>query len=306
MSLHLVPRSLQYFEQVAQLGSIQAASRELGISASAIHRQITAIEDDLGELLFTRQASGMTLTPTGHLILEIARDWRLDNARVLSVVQANHGIEQGQIRIAAMDSMVNGLVPELIKSIDQRFPLVQASIEITNPDGAVKAVLNGDIDVAVVVNASPDDNLNFHWTREYPLGCIAAPSHPLASLDCIELNSFVSYPVVFQSSSLSIRKLLEVRHGWIFDKAKQSVVVNSIQLMKLLVVSGQYVAVTSENDAGPEIRSGQLKFIPVSDEDIFRQKFAIITNAQISETLVIKDVIALAVDILDRNLLPDT
>ena len=45
MSLRLVPRSLQYFEQVAQRGSIQAASRELGISASAIHRQITAIED---------------------------------------------------------------------------------------------------------------------------------------------------------------------------------------------------------------------------------------------------------------------
>ena len=56
MSLYLVPRSLWYIEQVARLGSIQAASRELGISASAIHRQIKTIEDAMGEPLFERDA----------------------------------------------------------------------------------------------------------------------------------------------------------------------------------------------------------------------------------------------------------
>lgn len=74
MSLHLVPRSLRYIEQVAQLGSIQAASREFGISALAIHRQIKSIEDALGDMLFERDAKGMTLTPAGHLFLDLARD----------------------------------------------------------------------------------------------------------------------------------------------------------------------------------------------------------------------------------------
>jgi hypothetical protein len=58
---------LQYIEQVAQLGSIQAASREYGIFASAIHRQIKSVEDALGEMLFERDAKGMTLTPAGRL-----------------------------------------------------------------------------------------------------------------------------------------------------------------------------------------------------------------------------------------------
>ena len=86
MTLHLVPRSLHYLEQVAQFGSIQAASRELGITASAIHRQIKAIEDSLGELLFDRNTKGMVLTPTGRMLLELAREWRLDNARLWSAV----------------------------------------------------------------------------------------------------------------------------------------------------------------------------------------------------------------------------
>ena len=305
MSLHLVPRSLRYFEKVAQLGSIQSASRELGISASAIHRQITAVEDALGELLFERDAKGMTLTPSGHLILELARDWRIDNARLWSIIQANHGVEQGQIRIAAMDGMVNGFVPELVNQIAARFPLVQVCLEITSPDGAVKGVLNGDFDFAVVVNVAPDDGLSFHWAQEFPLGCIATPSHPVASMPNIKLRDFISFPVVFQSSSLSIRKLLEARHEWIFDKASNSVVVNSIQLMKLLVASGKYVAVTSELDAGPEIRDGRLKFVPISDEDIFRQMFAVISNRQISESAAVEQVIALAVGILKRHSAPD-
>ncbi len=216
MSLHLVPRSLQYIQKVAQMGSIQAASRDLGISASAIHRQITTIEGALGEILFERGAKGMTVTAAGKLMLELARDWRLHNARLWSAIQANLGVEQGQIKIAALDGMVNGLVPEMVSVIGRHFPQVQVEIEIMSPDNAVKGVLNGDIDFAVVVNVAANSNLNFHWTREFPLGCIATPEHPIASAASIGLVDFATYSVVFQSSSLAIRKLLEVRHSWIF------------------------------------------------------------------------------------------
>lgn len=300
MSLHLVPRSLQYIEQVAQLGSIQAASREFGISASAIHRQIKSVEDALGEMLFERDAKGMTLTPAGHLLLDLARDWRLDNARLWTVIQANRGIEQGHIRIAAMDSMVNGFVLEMVDDINRLYPRIHVDIEIASPDGAAKGVLNGDFDIAAVANVAPHDNLKFHWSREFPLGCIATPGHPVASMERISFSEFVSHPVVFQSAALSIRKLLEARHNWIFDRAANFVTVNSIQLMKLLVLSGRYVAVTSELDAGPEIRSERLKFVPISDKDTFRQSISLVSNKLIPESSATQKIIAMAVQLLER------
>ena len=103
------------------------------------------------------------------------------------------------------------------------------------------------------------------------------------------------------AAALAIRKLLEARHSWIFERAARSVVVNSIQLMKHLVVSGQFIAVTSELDAGPELRSGQLQFVPISDSDIFRQKFAVISNLQIPESNITQTVIGITVQIL-KNL----
>ena len=300
MSLHLVPRSLQYIEQVAQLGSIQAASRKLGISASAIHRQIKSIEDALGETLFERDGKGMTLTPSGRLTLDLARDWRLDNARLWTVIHANRGIEHGHIRIAAMDSMVNGFVLKLVDEIARLYPRVHVDIEITSPDGAAKGVLNGDFDIAAVANVAPHDNLKLHWSREFPLGCIATPDHPVALMDRISFSEFISHPVVFQSATLSIRKLLEARHSWIFDRAANFVTVNSIQLMKLLVLSGRYVAVTSELDAGPEIQSTRLKFVPISDKDTFKQTISMISNTLIPESTATQKIISMSVQLLER------
>jgi len=300
MALHLVPRSLQYVEQVAHLGSIQAASRETGISASAIHRQIIAIEEDLGELIFDRNVKGMVLTPAGRLVLDLARNWRFDSAKLWTLMQANRGIEYGNIRIATMDGMVNGVALELASEISDKFPRVQTEFEITSPDRAVKGVINGDFDIAIVANPKPDTDLIYHWSKECPLGCIASPDHPIAAQESVTLEEFVSFPVAFQGSSLPIRKLLEARHGWIFEKAVNSVVVSSVQLMKLLAVSGKYISVTSEIDAGPEIRSGSLKFIPISDTDLFQQSIAIISNAQMPLSDVGTKIIHIAEQLLER------
>jgi molybdate transport repressor ModE-like protein len=300
MSLHLVPRSLWYIEQVAQLGSIQAASRELGISASAIHRQIKTIEEAMGEPLFDRDAKGMTLTTAGQLLLGLAREWRLDNARLWSVIQASRGVQHGHIRIAAMDGMVNGLVPELVARIASTFPKVSVEVEITSPEGATKGVLNGDFDLAAVANVGHQENLEFHWSRQFPLGVIAGPDHPIASLGTISFAELVTHPVVFQSASLSIRRLLEARYGWIFERAKNAVTVNSIQLMKLLVQTGCYVAVTSELDAGPEIGSGRLRFVPISDKDAFQQTISLISNSRMPVSTVSRRIIAIATELLER------
>lgn len=301
MALHLVPRSILYFEHVAQLGSIQAASRKIGISASAIHRQIVAIEEAVGEPLFEREANGMTLTPTGYLMLELARDWRIDSARLWSTIQEARGVEQGTIRIAAMDGMVNGLVPELVHALAGRFPKIQPEIEITSPDAAVKGLINGEFDLAVVVNVAEQEKLKVHWSQDFPLGCICTKDHPLAQRSGPKLAEIILHPIVFQSSALAIRKLLELRHSWIFERPSASVVVNSIQLMKQLVVSGSHVAITSELDAAPEIETGALMFLPIKNQDLFEQKFSVVSNAMIPENAATTEVLSLTTDIMIRR-----
>lgn len=65
---------VRVFRGVAEAGSFTRAAETLGLSQSAISRQIGALEEDLGTALFHRHARGLVLTEQGEILLETARD----------------------------------------------------------------------------------------------------------------------------------------------------------------------------------------------------------------------------------------
>jgi DNA-binding transcriptional LysR family regulator len=73
---------LRIFHAVADAGSLTHAGDTLGLSQSAVSRQIRALEDALGTTLFHRHARGLILTEQGELLFEAtaAMTKRLDAA----------------------------------------------------------------------------------------------------------------------------------------------------------------------------------------------------------------------------------
>lgn len=59
-------RSIAYFEATARLGSVSRAADELGISPSAVSRQIRLLEGQLGTRLFRREKRRLLLTLEGE------------------------------------------------------------------------------------------------------------------------------------------------------------------------------------------------------------------------------------------------
>ena len=63
---------VRVFHAVAQAGSFTRAAERLGLSQSAISRQIGALEEDLATSLFHRHARGLVLTEQGEILLQTA------------------------------------------------------------------------------------------------------------------------------------------------------------------------------------------------------------------------------------------
>lgn len=59
---------LKSFHAAAEAGSLTAAGERLGISQSAVSRQIAALEESLGVSLFQRHARGLVLTEAGQTL----------------------------------------------------------------------------------------------------------------------------------------------------------------------------------------------------------------------------------------------
>jgi DNA-binding transcriptional LysR family regulator len=275
----LHPKALRYLTAVAQLGSVQAAAREVSISASAIDRQILLLEESLGVPLFERQPRGMRLTAAGELLLALSLRWRADLNRTLSDIQHLQGVSHGQLRLAVMDSHANGLMPEFVHTVATDYPGVMLDVEVVNTDDALRHLTDGDVDLAVAFNLKPSRDLHIVSTADLPLGCVVAPSHPLAAQQHATFKDVAAWPLAAQSRALAIRRYLERRHNWLLEEARPPLVTNSLQLVKSLVRSGSHVALTSELDAGPEILDGSLRFIPLRDKSAQAQTVGVVISA---------------------------
>jgi DNA-binding transcriptional LysR family regulator len=65
---------LRTFHAVAEAGSFTHAGELLGLSQSAVSRQISGLEDSLGASLFHRHARGLLLTEQGELLFNTTQD----------------------------------------------------------------------------------------------------------------------------------------------------------------------------------------------------------------------------------------
>ncbi|MBS8260466.1 LysR family transcriptional regulator [Roseibium polysiphoniae] len=65
---------LRIFHAAAQAGSFTHAGDSLNMSQSAVSRQVSSLEHDLGVPLFHRHARGLLLTEQGELLYRTARD----------------------------------------------------------------------------------------------------------------------------------------------------------------------------------------------------------------------------------------
>lgn len=280
MQLHLVPRSLHYIEAVAEHGSIQSAARAIGISASAIDRQIKLVEDGLGARLFDRHTRGMQLSPAGEMFVDLARRWRADETRIQSEIKRMQGVDFGHVRLATMDSLVNGVVPQFLGSFSERYPRVRVDVEVATPDDAATLLENGQCDLVLCFNLRKQRDVHVLWSEELPLFCVVAPGHPLAGEQSISLAEVRKHAIVIQSRALSIRRMLDERHSWVFEQGAPPVVTNSLQLLKHLAAAGAHVALTSEIDAAPEILSGAVRAIPVTGPHVTSQSISVAVNAR--------------------------
>ena len=240
----LMPAALRYLEQVARSGSIQGAARELNVAASAIDRQILKLEHSFGVALFERLPRGMRMTDAGSALV-------------------------------AMDSHVNGLLPELVARLSERHPRITLDVEVATTDAAAVLLVSGRAEVAAAFNLQPRRDLHVLWSSDLPFGCVVAPGHPLAGQPSASLQQVAAHPVALQNRSLMIRRFLDARHAWLFGDRQVGLETNSLQLIKLLARTGRYAAFTSELDAAPEILDGSLVFVPVRDASAEPQRVSV-------------------------------
>jgi DNA-binding transcriptional LysR family regulator len=89
------------FAAAAETGSVTAAADRLGISQSAVSRQLAALEEEIGAPLFQRHARGLLLTGPGQILLEHAREMASVAALAEARLKDSADRPMGELRVTA-------------------------------------------------------------------------------------------------------------------------------------------------------------------------------------------------------------
>ena len=92
---------LRIFHAVASAGSFTHAGQSLGLSQSAVSRQISALEEEISTPLFQRHARGLTLTDEGELLFTAVTDVMGRLASAEEALKNVHDSPRGALKITA-------------------------------------------------------------------------------------------------------------------------------------------------------------------------------------------------------------
>ncbi|HEY8478716.1 MAG TPA: LysR family transcriptional regulator [Spirillospora sp.] len=121
---------LRTFVAVADTGSVRAAAQRLVVTESAVSAAVAALTRELGVRLVEKEGRGLRLTPAGAAYAGYARRilGLLEEGRAAARGAADPG--RGTLRLAAVTTAADQLLPELLASFRARWPDVEVTLEV--------------------------------------------------------------------------------------------------------------------------------------------------------------------------------
>jgi len=125
---------LRIFHAAAESGSFTHAAEKLNMSQSAVSRQISALEENLGLKLFIRHARGLVLTEVGEQLFGTAHrmTWELQN--VQSQIDESQDAPSGSLIVTTTVGIGSTWLASRIHEFLSLYPTIQLEIKLTDTD----------------------------------------------------------------------------------------------------------------------------------------------------------------------------
>jgi DNA-binding transcriptional LysR family regulator len=146
---------IRIFFNVAEAGSFTRAGEALGLSQSAVSRQISALERELKAPLFHRHARGLILTEQGDLLFRAARDMkmRLESTRGRLVETSER--PTGELKVTATVGVGSMWLASRVAEFLDLYPDIRVELILTNEELDL-AMREADVAMRLRRPAQPD------------------------------------------------------------------------------------------------------------------------------------------------------
>jgi LysR family nitrogen assimilation transcriptional regulator len=259
-------RSIHYFVQIADEGSITRTAAKIGIAQPALTRHIKQLEAELGTQLLMRLPRGVRLTTSGRDFLDHARAILLEVARASEHVRGNAQAPRGAVVMGTSPTLAPLLLPGCVARARLQCPTVTLKVVEGFSPQLLDALLTGRLDLAVMTNPPRTTALVLTPLCSEPLVVLSAPG-ARGTRRAFSLAELAATPFIL---TVGLRTLIEQQLAALGVALRVEAEVDSVEAIRRLLISGIGMSILPVSAFHDAIRARQLAAYPIADVNLHR------------------------------------
>jgi DNA-binding transcriptional LysR family regulator len=263
-------RQLANFCEIANVGSIKKAAKNLNLTTSAVSHSLKRLEDELSCKLFHRDTRKIELTYAGRRLRSYADELLKDLTKARYLVNEWNDLTLQTLRIGATPAACQYIIPVALRELKESFPSINIQIITGTSYHLIECMDDGKIDVAIYPSGSMDHTRNKISIGTDSLQFIVNPLHEWAKSAKADLNSIEAERIIltdtkdytfdlvneyFRSYSVSLMPFIEISNEEVIKRLVQLDI--GIGILPIWIVKD-------------ELQSGALKTIPLGRRQLKR------------------------------------
>jgi DNA-binding transcriptional LysR family regulator len=254
---------LRTFMSIVDTGSVHAAADQLFVTQSAVSASVGALQKSLGVQLVRRDGRGLRLTEAGKVYAEYTRNilGLLNEAQTAAVAKADP--ERGLLRMAAVTSAGEQVLPHLLADFRQLHPHIGIQLEVGNRERVRSLLERREVDLLLSGRPVPSKSIRVLGIRPHEL-IIISPTCPGAS-DAEELLDWADEQTwLLRERGSRTREVTEkFLEGLGLRHPPRTLTVGSNAAIRESVIAGLGVTLVSRDALSRELADGSLVEVPL-------------------------------------------
>lgn len=221
-------RVLRYFLAIAKEGNITKAAERLHITQPTLSRQIMDLEKELGIELINRSKKQITLTNSGFLFQQRAREIvDLSDKTIREMAEENKELG-GTVSIGCVESIASRLLPEVMIEFKQKYPKVKYQLYSADGNDIREKMDRDDVDLGILIEpieAAKYDYIRLSFYEQW--GIVMRSDDPLAKRLVLTVNDIKNLPLIVPRRVIVIEEIAK----WLNIPSEQLNIIASHNLL---------------------------------------------------------------------------
>jgi DNA-binding transcriptional LysR family regulator len=276
---------LRVFYTVAKRLSFTRASAELFITQPAVTKHIHELEDQYKAKLFERKGNRINLTGAGKLLLsqaekifELYRDVEFE-------INALTKRKEGLLQIGTSTTIAQYIVAPLLARFRNKFPDVQLSLITGNTGQIEKALLEKEIEIAIIEGYSKNTEISYHEFLKDEIVLVCSSQHPLANRNTLKIEELKGIKFILREQGSGTLEVIDhalKKAGINPSTLPVEIRLGNTESIKSYLLNAPCVAFLSVHAVVEELKRGELKVIDVENLAIERSFYIITLQGKIT------------------------